>query len=93
MKKDIHPTYIKDATIKCACGAEFLVGSTEKELKIDICSACHPFYTGKQKLVDTAGRVDKFRARVEAAKKAKETKVEKAPREKNNKKEDEATEK
>lgn len=70
MKKDIHPTYHSDAKIKCACGAEFLAGSTEKEISVEICSACHPFYTGKQKLVDTAGRVDKFKARVEAAKKA-----------------------
>lgn len=74
MKKDIHPTYYSDATIKCACGASYLVGSTEKELSIEICSACHPFYTGKQKLVDTAGRVDKFRARVKAAEKAKSSK-------------------
>jgi len=71
MKDGIHPTYYKDATIKCACGATYLVGSTEKELSVEICSACHPFYTGKQKLVDTAGRVDKFKARIEAASKAK----------------------
>ncbi len=71
MKKDIHPTYYKDATIKCACGANYLIGGTEKELSVEICAACHPFYTGKQKLVDTAGRVDKFKARIEAAAKAK----------------------
>lgn len=71
MKKDIHPTYYKDATIKCACGASYLVGSTEKELFVEICSSCHPFYTGKQKLVDTAGRVDKFKARMKAADSAK----------------------
>lgn len=71
MKPNIHPTYYKDAVIKCACGASYLVGSTEKELSVEICSSCHPFYTGKQKLVDTAGRVDKFKARVEAASKAK----------------------
>lgn len=75
MKKDIHPTYYKEATIKCACGASFVAGSTDKEIFVEICSACHPFFTGKQKLVDTAGRVDKFKARVEAAKKAKAVKT------------------
>ena len=64
MKKDLHPEYYPDATIKCACGNSFKVGSTVKELSIEICSNCHPFYTGKQKLVDTAGRVDKFKARI-----------------------------
>lgn len=83
MKKDIHPTYYKDATVKCACGASYLVGSTEKELSVEICAACHPFYTGKQKLVDTAGRVDKFKARMEAATKAKENKTPKKPRKEN----------
>jgi large subunit ribosomal protein L31 len=72
MKQGIHPTYHKDATVKCACGATFAVGSTEKEISVEICSSCHPFFTGKQKLVDTAGRVDKFKARVEAARVAKE---------------------
>lgn len=69
MKKDIHPKYNKNAKIKCACGAEFLVGSTTDEISVEICSNCHPFYTGKEKLVDTAGRVDKFRMRQDAAKK------------------------
>ena len=64
MKKDLHPEYFPNATIKCACGNSFKVGSTVKELNIEICSNCHPFYTGKQKLVDTAGRVDKFKARM-----------------------------
>lgn len=75
MKPNIHPTYYSNAKIKCACGAEFSTGSTEKEIRVEICSMCHPFFTGKEKLVDTAGRVDKFRARIEAAKKFKETKV------------------
>ena len=65
MKKDIHPAYFPEAAVKCACGNTFKVGSTIKELNIEICSKCHPFYTGKQKLIDTAGRVDKFRARSE----------------------------
>jgi len=71
MKQGIHPTYHKEANIKCACGATFSAGSTEKDIFVEICSNCHPFYTGKQKLVDTAGRVDKFKARIEAAKTAK----------------------
>lgn len=68
MKKDIHPEYHKNARVICACGNEFLTGSTQKELHIELCSACHPFYTGKQKLVDTARRVEKFHERT--AKKA-----------------------
>ena len=67
MKKEIHPVFHKDAVVKCACGNEILVGSVLKELKTDICSACHPFYTGKQKLIDTAGRVDKFNAQKKLA--------------------------
>ncbi len=59
MKEKIHPKYYK-AKVKCACGNEFEVGSTRKEIKVEICSKCHPFFTGKQKLVDTAGRVEKF---------------------------------
>lgn len=70
MQKGIHPTYYSDATITCSCGHKFKIGATVKAMKTDLCSHCHPFYTGKQKLVDTAGRVDKFRARQEAAKKA-----------------------
>lgn len=61
MKKDIHPKYYSDAKIICACGNKFSVGSTIKEIHVEICSACHPFYTGKEKLVDTAGRVDRFK--------------------------------
>ena len=63
MKKGIHPTYYHDAKVACACGNTFTTGSTKKELHVEICSACHPFYTGKQKLVDTAGRVEKFQKR------------------------------
>lgn len=68
MKKDIHPTYFPDAKVICVCGNTFQTGSTKKELHVEICSNCHPFYTGKQKLVDTAGRVDKFKKREGAAK-------------------------
>ena len=70
MKKDIHPTYYPDAKVTCACGNSFVTGSTQPELKVELCSACHPFYTGKQKLVDTARRVEKFEA-----KKAKQEKL------------------
>ena len=60
MKKDIQPEYYNDAVVKCACGNTFTTGSTKKELRVDICSKCHPFYTGKQKMIDSGGRVDKF---------------------------------
>ena len=60
MKKDIHPQYAVP-TVTCACGNTFTTRSTQDEIHTDICSACHPFYTGKQKLVDTAGRVERFR--------------------------------
>ncbi|MBI5306366.1 50S ribosomal protein L31 [Candidatus Wolfebacteria bacterium] len=63
MKKDIHPKYHPEAKIQCACGAKFAIGSTQPEIQIEICSQCHPFYTGKGKLIDTAGRVEKFKAR------------------------------
>ena len=59
MKKDIHPKYM-DCKVTCGCGNTFTTRSTVPELRIEICSACHPFYSGKQKFVDTAGRVDKF---------------------------------
>ncbi|MCC8073920.1 MAG: 50S ribosomal protein L31 [Clostridiales bacterium] len=62
MKDGIHPNY-DVCTVKCACGATYETKSTKKELKVDICSKCHPFYTGKQKLVDTGGRVDRFNKR------------------------------
>ena len=60
MKKGIHPEYYK-ATIHCACGNTFEAGSTVKEINVEICSKCHPFFTGKQKLIDSAGRVERFR--------------------------------
>ncbi len=65
MKKDIHPNYTHDATVTCACGNAFTTGSTVKEIRVEICSNCHPFYTGKQKFVDTARRVDRYRRLVE----------------------------
>jgi large subunit ribosomal protein L31 len=63
MKKDIHPKYYPEAKVTCACGNIFKVGSTLPEIHVEICSACHPFYTGKQKLVDSARRVEKFKER------------------------------
>jgi large subunit ribosomal protein L31 len=59
MKTDIHPTYVT-ARVHCTCGNEFLTRSTKPEIKVEICSNCHPFYTGKQKLVDSGGRVERF---------------------------------
>ncbi|MFH1173228.1 MAG: 50S ribosomal protein L31 [bacterium] len=65
MKKKTHPDYYPEAQVTCVCGNAFKIGSTQPELKVEICSACHPFYTGKQKLVDTARRVDKFKKKME----------------------------
>ncbi len=64
MKKDIHPNYNSEAKVICACGNEFVTGSSIDELKTELCSACHPFYTGKQKLVDSARRVEKFKTKL-----------------------------
>ncbi len=66
MKKDIHPAYY-NATVSCACGNTFQTGSVLKELNIEICNSCHPFYTGKEKLLDAAGRVEKFKRKVASA--------------------------
>lgn len=62
MKQGIHPEYV-ECTVKCACGETFVTGAVKKEMKVEICSKCHPFFTGKQKLVDTGGRVDRFNKR------------------------------
>lgn len=63
MKKDIHPEYHTDTKVTCACGNTFTTGSTLKEIRVELCNLCHPFYTGKQKFVDTARRVEKFQER------------------------------
>ena len=63
MKKDIHPKYYAKAKVACACGNVFTVGSTVPEMRVEICSKCHPFYTGREQLIDTAGRIEKFKAR------------------------------
>ena len=78
MKADIHPQYNKKAHIKCGCGHSFTVGSTKDQIEVEICSNCHPFYTGKEKLIDTAGKVERFKARREKA--ASKLKAVKKPR-------------
>lgn len=80
MKKDIHPTYYPKAKIICACGNTFTVGSTLEEIHVEICSKCHPFYTGKQKLVDTAGRVDRFKKLVEKKEEITKKRKSKSPK-------------
>jgi large subunit ribosomal protein L31 len=67
VKAEIHPTYFPKATVTCACGNTYHMGSTKEKISVEICSACHPFYTGNDKIMDTAGRVEKFRARKAAA--------------------------
>ena len=80
MKTAIHPTYFPEAKIKCACGKVITVGSTKELMEVEVCSHCHPFYTGKGKLIDTAGRVEKFKARVAKAAAVKAAKTPKKPR-------------
>jgi large subunit ribosomal protein L31 len=65
MKKDIHPKYYPEAQVICACGSSFTVGATKEEIRTDICSECHPFFTGEQRIVDTAGQVERFMRRLE----------------------------
>ena len=77
MKADIHPQY-QDATVNCACGNIIQTRSTRGSFTIDVCSACHPFYTGKQRMMDTAGRVERFRKKYEAMGAAKEPRAPKA---------------
>jgi large subunit ribosomal protein L31 len=60
MKKEIHPTYYPNAQVKCACKTTYTIGSTKEYMEVEICSKCHPFYTGKSRVIDTMGRVDKF---------------------------------
>ena len=79
MKTDIHPKYFPAAKVVCACGNTFTVGATRPEIHVEICAKCHPFYTGEQKLIDTAGRVEKFKSRTakKAAPKAKKVRAKK----------------
>lgn len=71
MKKNTHPTYSTTSEVTCACGAVFNVGSTMEKITVEICSQCHPFYTGNEKVLDTAGRVDRFKKRAAVATKKK----------------------
>ena len=68
MKDGIHPQYFAESVVTCVCGNTFKTGSTQKEVRVDICSNCHPFFTGKQKLMDTEGRIDRFRKKYGPAK-------------------------
>ena len=77
MKADIHPKWYPDAKVTCACGNTFTVGATMPEIQVEVCSNCHPFYTGKMKYVDTAGRVDAFKTKQAKAQKRVITKTEK----------------
>ncbi|MFH1175720.1 MAG: 50S ribosomal protein L31 [bacterium] len=72
MKNNIHPKYGK-AKVVCSCGNTFETSSTKESIQVEVCSACHPFYTGKQKIIDSTGRVDKFKRKMEAAKKELKT--------------------
>lgn len=82
MKTDIHPQYFPKAKVTCACGNTFFVGSTKEHIETEICAQCHPFYTKKEKVMDTLGRVHKFKERAakksDAPKKAKKVKLRKA---------------
>jgi len=64
MKKDIHPKYYPNAQVRCACGNVFTVGSTKEFIEVEVCSSCHPFYTGKEKIMDAVGQVQKFKKRL-----------------------------
>ena len=63
MKEKIHPKYYSDATVICSCGNVFTLGSTQKEMRVELCSKCHPFFTGERRMIDTAGRVERFKQR------------------------------
>ncbi len=75
MQKEIHPKYYPKAEVTCSCGNKFMVGSTSPKLSVEICSQCHPFYTGEERLIDTAGRVKKFQKRVAVSAEFKAKKV------------------
>ena len=78
MKADIHPKYNTDTKFTCSCGAVFTIGSTKDAVSVEICSQCHPFYTGNEKILDSAGRVEKFKARMASATATAAAKKEKA---------------
>jgi large subunit ribosomal protein L31 len=78
MKEKIHPKYYTDAKVICACGNTFTTGSTQKVLRVELCSKCHPFFTGKSRIVDTGGRVERFKQRYKKAESKKAESAEKA---------------
>jgi len=67
MRKDTHPTYYTNALVSCACGNTFTVGATQEKINVEICGSCHPFFTGDKKIIDTAGRVERFKTRASKA--------------------------
>jgi large subunit ribosomal protein L31 len=69
MKEKIHPKYFPDATVTCSCGNSFTTGSTRQTLRVELCNKCHPFFTGEQKIIDTAGRVERFNKKYKREKK------------------------
>jgi large subunit ribosomal protein L31 len=79
MKKNLHPQYFEKAEAICACGAKFYVGSTKEKIEVEVCSQCHPLYTGQEKIIDTAGRIQKFKERL---KKSAEYQSRKKPKKK-----------
>jgi len=81
MKQGIHPQYFEDAQVICVCGNKFTTGSTREVIHVELCSNCHPFYTGEQKFVDSASRIQKFQTRTETAKKYQVIKKEKKEKE------------
>ncbi len=74
MKKDIHPKYHNDTKVKCSCGNTFTIGSTKESIETEVCSACHPFYSGKEKIIDAMGRVEKFKKKLERKEQLKKKK-------------------
>lgn len=92
MKKNIHPNYYKDAKVSCVCGNAFTTGSTQAAIRVDICAACHPFFTGQQKLIDTQGQVEKF-SKAKALSEAKKAEREKILQYRASKVEEKKTEK
>lgn len=85
MKANIHPKYFQDATVVCACGNTFTTGSTKPSITVEVCSKCHPFYTGEHRFVDTKGRVDSFQKKQAIALKYQQTKAKKTEKKKEEK--------
>jgi large subunit ribosomal protein L31 len=88
MKKNLHPNWNNNATVTCACGNSFTTGSMSDNIQVDICSACHPFFTGEMKFVDTQGRVDKFMQKMAKAKAKQAAAAGRSPKKQNDKQED-----